>query len=64
MRWNDASDIAICLYEENPELDPLTLSFERLHAMVCSLDGFNDDPEASNEHMLEAILMAWLDERS
>ncbi|MBF2734645.1 MAG: Fe-S cluster assembly protein IscX, partial [Betaproteobacteria bacterium AqS2] len=26
------------------------------------LEGFDDDPEASNERRLEAILTAWLEE--
>lgn len=64
MKWNQPIEIAIELYDQNPDLDPLTLSFEKLHAMVCALEDFDDDPEASNEHILEAILMAWLDERS
>jgi FeS assembly protein IscX len=29
---------------------------------VCELDGFDDDPQASNEKILEAILMVWLEE--
>ncbi|MGE4056437.1 MAG: Fe-S cluster assembly protein IscX, partial [Vicinamibacterales bacterium] len=29
---------------------------------ILALDGFDDDPKASNERKLEAIQMAWLDE--
>jgi len=29
---------------------------------VTELPGFGDDPKASNEKVLEAIQMAWLDE--
>lgn len=62
MRWTDTNDIAIELADNYPDLDPLSVGFEKLHAMICSLDGFDDDPQASNEAILEAILMAWLDE--
>jgi FeS assembly protein IscX len=30
---------------------------------VRDLPGFDDDPNRSNEKILEAIQMAWLDER-
>ncbi len=63
MKWTDAQAIGEALYDQNPELDPLTLSFVQLHAMICALDEFDDDPEASNEKILEAILMVWLRER-
>ena len=29
---------------------------------ICELEEFNDDPNASNEKILEAILLVWLDE--
>jgi FeS assembly protein IscX len=31
--------------------------------MVRELSGFDDDPGRSNEKILEAIQMAWLEER-
>ncbi|OFE40699.1 Fe-S assembly protein IscX, partial [Salmonella enterica subsp. enterica] len=33
-----------------------------LHQWICELDDFDDDPNASNEKILEAILLVWLDE--
>ena len=39
------------------------MRFTDLHAWVCALEGFSDDPKRSNEKILEAIQMAWLDER-
>lgn len=63
LTWNDTQDIAIELADTYPDADPLTLSFEKLHAMICALPDFKDDPQASNEKILEAILMAWLEER-
>ena len=62
MTWNDFDDIAIALYEQNPEVDPLTVRFTDLHKMVTSLEGFEDDPAKSNEAKLEAIQMAWHEE--
>ena len=46
-----------------PDVDPLTVRFTDLHAWVCALDGFTDDPKRSNEKILEAIQMAWVDEQ-
>ena len=63
MRWKDTQQIAETLYDLHPELDPLKLRFKELHAMIIALDEFDDDPEKSNEAILEAILQAWLDER-
>ena len=64
LSWNDSEDIAIVLYEKYPDQDPLTLRFTELHKLIIELDGFSDDPKFSNEAKLEAILMAWVDERS
>jgi FeS assembly protein IscX len=33
-----------------------------LHKKICSLENFEDDPKNSNEKILEAIQMAWMDE--
>ena len=62
MKWIDAEDIAIALTQKFPDLDPLTVRFTDLHARVLALDGFDDDPKASNEPKLEAIQMAWHEE--
>lgn len=62
LRWSDAEDIGIRLFDEHPEVDPLTVRFTDLHAWVVALDDFEDDPQASSEGKLEAIQMAWLEE--
>ena len=62
MKWTDAEDIAIALTEKLPALDPLTVRFTDLRTHVLALDGFDDDPKASNEPKLEAIQMAWYEE--
>jgi len=60
--WRDAEDIGIALAEKYPDTDPLTVRFTDLHRFVTELAEFRDDPKASNEKILEAIQMAWLDE--
>jgi len=63
MKWTDVLDIAIALEEAHPGADNVNLRFTDLHAWVCALDEFDDDPAKSNEKILEAIQMAWIDER-
>ena len=62
MKWTDAEDIGIALVDKFPDLDPLTVRFTDLRERIMALDGFDDDPKASNEPKLEAIQMAWLEE--
>jgi len=62
VKWTDAEDIALVLVERFPGVDPLTLRFTDLRERVLALDGFDDDPMASNEPKLEAIQMAWYEE--
>ena len=62
MTWRDAEDIGIALSERYPDTDPLTVRFTDLHRFVTELGDFKDNPRASNEKLLEAIQMAWLDE--
>lgn len=62
LTWDDAYEIAQELIEQYPDLDPLSLSFPKLHKMIIELPDFEDDPEASNEAKLEAIQMAWYEE--
>ena len=62
MKWTDTQFIAEELYDRNPNLDPKTVRFTDLHQWICDLDGFDDDPQKSNESILEAILLKWLEE--
>lgn len=63
MRWTDIYDIAIALEETYPDVDILSVRFTDLWQWVQALPGFCDDPEKSNEKILEAIQMTWLEER-
>ena len=63
LKWTDVNDIAIELEDAHPDVDVVNLRFTDLHRWVTELPEFDDDPNRSNEKILEAIQMAWLDER-
>lgn len=63
MKWIDTLDIALELIDAHPDVDPQYIRFTDLHKWVCALPGFNDDPEKSNEKILEAIQMTWIEEQ-
>ena len=52
LKWTDSREIGEALYDAFPDL----------HQWICDLEEFDDDPQASNEKILEAILLVWLDE--
>jgi FeS assembly protein IscX len=62
MKWTDTLDIALELIDAHPDVDPQYIRFTDLHKWVCALPGFEDDPEKSNEKILEAIQMTWIEE--
>ncbi len=62
MTWSDPYDIGYALLNAHPDVDPLTVRFTDLHTWVTELPGFTGDPKTSNEKILEAIQMAWLEE--
>ncbi len=62
LKWTDTLEIALELLENHPELDPRYIRFTDLHAWVLALNKFADDPQRSNEKILEAIQMAWIEE--
>ena len=62
LTWKDSEDIAYALIDKYPDQAPLKLHFPKLHQMVIGLEDFADDPEKSNEGILEAIQMAWYEE--
>jgi FeS assembly protein IscX len=64
MKWTDVLDIAIELVEAHPEIDPKYVRFTDLHRWITELEDFDDDPNGSNEKILEAIQMNWIDEAS
>ena len=62
INWIDVLEIAIQLNEKFPEIDPQWISFPELHKKVNELDNFIGDPNKSNEKILEAIQMHWIEE--
>ena len=62
MKWIDVHDIAIDLIEKFPEVDPRYVLFTDLHKWVTQLENFEDENNKSNEKILEAIQMAWIEE--
>ncbi|CAG9228911.1 accessory iron-sulfur cluster assembly protein IscX [Paraburkholderia tropica] len=62
MKWTDTQDIAMALTDTHPEVDPQYVRFTDLHRWITELEGFNDDPQNSNERILEAIQAAWIEE--
>lgn len=63
MQWTDTREIAIELEEKFQEKDNVNLRFTDLRDWVLSLTGFKGHPEGCNEKILEAIQMAWIEER-
>jgi len=62
LNWDHIENIALGLYEQHPETDPLTVRFTDMHKWVTELPDFRDDPNKSTEGKLEAIQMAWYEE--
>jgi FeS assembly protein IscX len=62
MKWTDTLEIAIQLSEAHPDIDPKAIRFTDLHKWVMALPEFDDDPNRSNEKILEAIQMRWIEE--
>jgi FeS assembly protein IscX len=62
MKWTDTREIAIALVDAHADIDPRAIRFTDLHRWVLELPGFSDAADHSNEKILEAIQMAWIDE--
>ena len=63
LKWIDTLDIAIELDETRPDVDPKFVNFVDLRQWVMDLDDFDDDPEHCGERILEAIQLAWMEEK-
>ena len=63
MLSTDVNEIAIELAEKHPDIDPTYILFTDLRRLVMELEGFIDSPEKTNEKILEAIQMLWIEER-
>ena len=63
LKWVDTLEIAIELDETYPDVDPKSVNFVDLRQWVMDLDDFDDDPEHSGERILEAVQLAWIEEK-
>ncbi len=63
LRWTDVQRIAEELEDAHPDVDVVNLRFTDLWKWVQALPDFDDDPNRSNEKILEAIQAAWIAER-
>ena len=63
LKWTDSLDVAIALDEAHPDVDPKGIRFTDLLEWVLALDEFDDAEERCGEKILEAIQMAWIEER-
>jgi len=63
LKWTDTLDIAIALDETHADVDPRYVNFVDLRGWVLDLAEFDDEPAHSGEKILEAIQLAWIEER-
>ncbi len=63
LKWVDSLEIAIELDETHPDADPKFVKFVDLRQWVLDLEDFDDEPEHSGERILEAIQLAWIEEK-
>lgn len=63
MQWTDIYRIAEELEDAHPDADNVNLRFTDLRDWVLAIEGFEGAPDACSEKILEAIQMAWIEER-
>ena len=63
LKWTDTLEIAIQLDETHPDADPMKVNFVDLMNWVMALPEFDDAKDHCGEKILEAIQMAWIEER-
>ncbi len=63
LKWTDSLETAIALDEAHPEADPNHVNFVELRNWILALPEFEDDPAQCGEKILEAVQMAWIEER-
>ena len=59
LHWSDLETIAQSLSEAYPDVNPLDLGIPALFRRILGRPGFDDDPDAATEGMLEKIQMLW-----
>jgi nitrogen fixation NifU-like protein len=59
LHWSDLDAMADAMSQAYPDIQPLDLSIPALFRRILSLPGFDDDPDAATEEILEKIQMLW-----
>lgn len=63
MKWLDIEDIVEVLEKKFPDEDIINIRFTDLKKKILSLVEFHDEKNGCNEKILEAIQLAWIEER-
>ena len=63
LTWTEPGEIAWALIDAQPDTDPLDLNFVDLHRRILALPDFDDDPDEASESRLEAVVVAWHEQR-
>ena len=64
LHWSDLETMAEALSQVYPDAKPLDFSIPALFRRILSLPGFDDDPDAATEEILEKVQMLWYEEVS
>ncbi|MEQ8850805.1 MAG: Fe-S cluster assembly protein IscX [Phycisphaerales bacterium] len=63
--WLDVERIGEELADRHADRDPMSVKFVELRNLVRDLEGFEEQPgHPVNERILEAIQLAWLEEKN
>ena len=62
LTWKNTREIAEELYDERPDIHPLSIRFTDLLQWILDLEEFEGDADTSSEGILEAIQMIWYEE--
>ena len=63
LRWTQPGEIAWALSDAHPGAEPLDLIFVDLHRLIMALPDFDDGPDEASEARLEAVVLAWHEQR-
>lgn len=63
LTWEEPVEVAWALIDAYPDVDPLDLNFVDLHRMIMSLPGFAGASVDASEALLEAVVVAWDEQR-
>ena len=64
LHWSDLESMAEAMAQAYPDTNPLDLSIPALFRRILSMPGFDDDPDAATEEILEKVQMLWYEQVS